>query len=121
MPFVSRLRRDDGEGRIWGKIVGAVLRRPVISASSRRGFCWRSPCRRCSFGTVQAGIETFPQSLPAIQTYNRIQEAFLGSEILAGVVVKAADVSAPEVQEAIGQLGGGRSPPDKCTSPSRST
>ena len=45
-----------------------------------------------------------PAVPPAIQTYNRIQEAFPGSEIPAGVVVKAADVSAPEVQQAIGQL-----------------
>ena len=32
IPFVRRLRRDDGEGRIWGTIVAAVLRRPVLSA-----------------------------------------------------------------------------------------
>ena len=54
--------------------------------------------------TVQPGIETYPQSLPSIQTYNRIQAAFPGSEIPAGVVVKAADVTTPQVQEAIGQL-----------------
>ena len=54
--------------------------------------------------TVQPAIETFPQSLDAIKTYNRIQAAFPGSEIPAGVVVKADDVTAPQVQEAIGQL-----------------
>ena len=32
VPFVGRLRRDDGEGRIWGAIVDRVLRRPVLSA-----------------------------------------------------------------------------------------
>ena len=31
VPFVHRLRRDDGEGRIWGAIVDRVLRRPVLS------------------------------------------------------------------------------------------
>ena len=33
VPFVGRLRRNDGEGRIWGAIVNRVLRRPVLSAA----------------------------------------------------------------------------------------
>ncbi len=36
VPFVHRLRRDDGEGRVWGAIVDRVLRRPVLSAVARR-------------------------------------------------------------------------------------
>ena len=35
VPFVHRLRRDDGEGRVWGAIVDRVLRRPVLSAVAR--------------------------------------------------------------------------------------
>ena len=31
VPFVHRLRRDDGEGRVWGAIVDRVLRRPLLS------------------------------------------------------------------------------------------
>ena len=31
VPLLGRLRRDDGEGRIWGAIVDRVLRRPVVS------------------------------------------------------------------------------------------
>jgi|RhiMetdeSRZDD1v2_1073273.scaffolds.fasta_scaffold02473_10 uncharacterized membrane protein YdfJ with MMPL/SSD domain len=104
VPFVSRLRRDDGEGRIWGRIVGAVLRRPVISAVLSAGFLLALAVPALQLRTVQPGIETYPQSLPSIQTYNRIQGAFPGSEIPAGVVIKAADVSSPDVQEAIGQL-----------------
>jgi len=104
VPFVSRLRRDDGEGRIWGAIVGAVLRRPVISVVLAGGVLLALAVPALELRTVQPGIDTYPQSLPSIQTYNRIQEAFPGSEIPAGVVVQAADVTAPAVQEAIGQL-----------------
>ena len=32
IPFVKRLKRDDGQGRLWGAILGAVLRRPLVSA-----------------------------------------------------------------------------------------
>jgi uncharacterized membrane protein YdfJ with MMPL/SSD domain len=104
VPFVSRLRRDDGEGRVWGAIVGAVLRRPVVSVVLAAGLLLALAVPALQLRPVQAGIETYPQSLPSIQAYNRIQAAFPGSEIPAGVVVKAADVSAPQVQEAIGQL-----------------
>jgi RND superfamily putative drug exporter len=104
VPLVSRLRRDDGEGRIWGAILNRVLRRPVVSAVLAGGLLVALAVPALQLRTVQPGIETFPQDLPAIQTYNRIQAAFPGSEIPASVVVKAADVNAPRVQEAIGQL-----------------
>jgi uncharacterized membrane protein YdfJ with MMPL/SSD domain len=104
VPFVSRLRRDDGEGRIWGAIVTAVMRRPVVSVVLAGGLLVALAVPALQLRTVQPGIETYPQDLAAIQTYNRIQEAFPGSEIPASVVVKADDVTAPAVQEAIGQL-----------------
>jgi uncharacterized membrane protein YdfJ with MMPL/SSD domain len=104
VPFVSRLRRDDGQGRIWAAIVARVLRRPVVSVVVAGGALLALAVPALELRTVQAGVESFPQSLPAVQTYNRIQEAFPGNEIPAGVVVKAPDVSAPAVQEAIGQL-----------------
>jgi RND superfamily putative drug exporter len=104
VPFVSRLRRDDGEGRIWAAIVGRVLRRPVVSVVLAGGLLLALAVPALELRPVQAGVETFPQSLPAVQTYNRIQEAFPGSEIPADVVVQVADVNAPAVQEAIGQL-----------------
>ena len=39
VPLVGRLRRDDGDGRIWGGIVTAVLRRPVDRKSTRLNSC----------------------------------------------------------------------------------
>ena len=92
------------ESRFWGTVVGAVLRRPVLSVVLAGGLLLALAIPALQLRTVQPAIETFPQSLPSIQTYNRIQAAFPGSEIPAGVVVKADDVTAPEVQEAIGQL-----------------
>ena len=104
VPLVNRLRRDDGQSRFWGTVVGAVLRRPVLSVVLAGGLLLALAIPALQLRTVQPAIETFPQSLPSIQTYNRIQAAFPGSEIPAGVVVKADDVTAPQVQEAIGQL-----------------
>jgi uncharacterized membrane protein YdfJ with MMPL/SSD domain len=39
-----------------------------------------------------------------VQTFNRLQSSFPGSEIPANVVLKAPDVNAPELQAAIGEL-----------------
>ena len=43
VPFVHRLTRDDGEGRVWGAIIDRVLHRPVLSAVLAGGLLWRSP------------------------------------------------------------------------------
>ena len=103
VPFVHRLRRDDGEGRIWGAIIDRVLRRPVVSAVLAGGLLRRSlRCRRYQLHTAQPSIDTYPQELAddlqppeggVPRHRNRRQ-----------VVVKAPNVETPAVQEAIGQL-----------------
>ena len=102
VPFVHRLRRDDGEGRIWGAIIDRVLKRPVVSVVLAGGLLVALAIPAYQLRTAQPSIDTFPQSL--LGTYNRLKEAFPGTEIAATVVVKAPNVEAPEVLEAIGQL-----------------
>src|SRR6266545_4770336 len=50
------------------------------------------------------GPDTFPKSLPVVKTYDRMQQAFPGTALPANVVVKAPDVNAPGVREAIKRL-----------------
>ncbi|HKG09136.1 MAG TPA: MMPL family transporter [Gaiellaceae bacterium] len=102
VPFVHRLRRDDGEGRIWGAIIDRVLRRPVLSVALAGGLLVAIALPAVQLRTAQPSIDTFPQNL--LTTYNRLKEAFPGTDVAASVVVKAPNVEAPEVVEAIGQL-----------------
>jgi uncharacterized membrane protein YdfJ with MMPL/SSD domain len=102
VPFVHRLRRDDGEGRIWGSIIDRVLRRPVLSVVLAGGLLVALALPAIQLRTAQASIDTYPQKF--LGTYNRLKAAFPGTEIGASVVVKAPNVEAPAVQEAIGQL-----------------
>jgi uncharacterized membrane protein YdfJ with MMPL/SSD domain len=102
VPFVNRLRREDGEGRIWGAIINRVLRRPVLSIVLAGGLLVALAIPAYQLKTAQPSFETFPQNL--LTTYNRLKEAFPGTEISANVVVKAPNVEAPQVQEAVGQL-----------------
>ncbi len=104
VPLVGRLRRDDGEGRVWGAIVDRVLRRPVLSVVVSGGLLLTLAAPALQLRMVAPGPETFPQSLPEVQTYYRMQQAFPGTALPADVVVKAPDVEAPHVREAIERL-----------------
>jgi uncharacterized membrane protein YdfJ with MMPL/SSD domain len=102
VPFVHRPRRDDGEGRIWGAIIDRVLRRPILSAALAGGLLVAIAVPAVQLRTAQPSIDTYPQKL--LTTYNRLKVAFPGTEIGANVVVKAPNIEAPAVQEAIGQF-----------------
>jgi uncharacterized membrane protein YdfJ with MMPL/SSD domain len=104
VPLVGRLRRRDGEGRIWSAILGPVLRHPWIAAGSATALLVALALPALTMKLAQPGPETFPQDLPAVKTYNKLQKAFPGGEVPAEVVIKADDVTTPQIQEAIGQL-----------------
>jgi uncharacterized membrane protein YdfJ with MMPL/SSD domain len=104
VPGLRRLRSEDGRGRFWGAIVDRVMRRPVLSAVLSGGLLVALAIPATQLRLQTGGPDSFPQSLPAIQTYNRMQEAFPGEALPANVVVKAPDVNAAAVQAAIQEL-----------------
>ncbi|HXV58902.1 MAG TPA: MMPL family transporter [Gaiellaceae bacterium] len=104
VPLVGRLRRHGGEARIWGAIVDRVLRRPVLSVILAGGLLVALALPALQLRTAQPGPDTFPKSLPVVQAYDHMQEAFPGTALPANVVVEAPDVRDPAVQAAIGRL-----------------
>jgi uncharacterized membrane protein YdfJ with MMPL/SSD domain/pimeloyl-ACP methyl ester carboxylesterase len=104
VPFVGRLRRSDGESRIWGAIVDRVLARPLLSAVLAGGLLvgLASPALQLRLG--MNGPDTLPKSLPVVQAYDRMQQAFPGAAIPATVVIKASNVNAPSVRTAVAEL-----------------
>jgi uncharacterized membrane protein YdfJ with MMPL/SSD domain len=104
VPLVGRLRRDDGEGRVWGRIVDRVLRRPLVSALISGGVLVALAVPALQFRMATPGPDTFPKSLAVVQTYNRMQQAFPGTALPASVVVQADNVHAPIVRNAIAEL-----------------
>jgi uncharacterized membrane protein YdfJ with MMPL/SSD domain len=103
VPLVGR-RGSNGESRIWGAIVDRVLRRPLLSVVLAGGLLLALAAPALQLRMAMAGPDTFPQSLPVVQAYERMQQAFPGSALPANVVVQAPDVNAPAVQDAIRQL-----------------
>jgi RND superfamily putative drug exporter len=104
VPFLGRLRRDDGEGRVWGAIVDRVLRRPALSAALSAGLLLALAAPALQLALAPQGAESFPQSLRVMKTYDRMQGAFPGSALPANVVVQAPSVRTPAMRSAIAQL-----------------
>ena len=104
VPLVGGLRSDNGEGRIWGAIVDRVLRRPLLSAAIAGGLLLALAAPALQLRMATPGPDTFPKSLDVVKTYNRMQQGFPGTALPAYVVVKAADINAPAVRQAIGRL-----------------
>jgi uncharacterized membrane protein YdfJ with MMPL/SSD domain len=104
VPLIRRLRRDDGRGRFWGAIVDQVVRRPALWAVVSGGALIALAIPALQLHLATPGPETLPRSIPAVETYVRMQDAFPGTALPANVVVKAPDVNAPAAQAAIQEL-----------------
>ena len=103
IPLLSRGRRT-ADPRVWGGIVERVLRRPALSAALAGGLLVALAFPTLFMRTAESGIDALPRSLPIVQTYERIQEAFPGGPLPALVAVSAPDVAAPKVRDGIARL-----------------
>jgi uncharacterized membrane protein YdfJ with MMPL/SSD domain len=104
IPFTSRRRWTTDESGIWSRILTPVLRHPLVSVVISAGFLVFLAVPAFGLHTATPGVETLPQDLGVIKTYNRIQAAFPGGPIPAQVVVSADDVRSPEVIQAVNDL-----------------
>jgi uncharacterized membrane protein YdfJ with MMPL/SSD domain len=104
VPRVNRRRRSVREGGAWGGIVDAVLRRPLLSASLAAGLLVALAIPALQLHMATPGPDTFPQKLAVVKTYDRMQREFPGNALPANVVVKASNVNAPAVRDAIAAL-----------------
>ncbi|MFE6939239.1 MMPL family transporter [Streptomyces chartreusis] len=109
IPFLhpeSRLRRNKGaanrESRFWTAVLKGVLARPLISVVVAAGALLAIAAPALGMKTQNLTLDQeFGDSLPIVQTYNRLNEAFPGGSDPAEVVVKADDINAPEVKSAL--------------------
>jgi uncharacterized membrane protein YdfJ with MMPL/SSD domain len=104
VPFVARVGRNGSESRLWSAIIDRVLRRPLLSTILAGGLLLALAAPALQIRLAMPGPDTFPQSLPVMQAYERMQQTFPGSALPANVVVEAPNVEAPEVKAAIERL-----------------
>src|ERR687897_375193 len=99
IPFLHRLRSKNGESRLWGAILDRVLRRPVVSAVAAGAVLIALTVPALSLNTTTTGLDDI--SIPEIEPMKRLDDAFPGGNDPATVAIKANDVRAPQVQDAI--------------------
>jgi RND superfamily putative drug exporter len=102
IPFLGRLRRNGGQSRVWSAILRPVLRRPVVSAVAAGSLLVALSIPAFALNTTSTGIDDI--SIAEIQPVKDFDEAFPGGINPAEVAIKADDVRAPAVQEAIAEL-----------------
>ncbi|MFF8863117.1 MMPL family transporter [Streptomyces sp. NPDC015139] len=105
LPFVGRRRRErgtDGGSRFWSAVLRGVLARPLVSVVVAGGTLLAIAAPALGMKTQQLTLDQeFGDSLPMVQTYNRVNDAFPGGSEPAQVVVRAQDIGAPEVRQAL--------------------
>jgi uncharacterized membrane protein YdfJ with MMPL/SSD domain len=105
VPFLTppeeRVKR---ESRVWNAVLNPVLRRPAIAAALGTAVLVVMAIPVFGLKMAVPGIDSLPQDLEVIQTYDRIQAAFPGNQIPAEVVIERGDASQAEVSAAVREL-----------------
>src|SRR5215210_1694792 len=105
VPYIAKRRhKTKGESRVWNAILDRVLARPVVSVILAGGLLVALSIPALGMQFKESGTEGMSRSEPIVQTLDRIDAAFPGGSLPASVVVKAKDVTAPEVQASIQKL-----------------
>jgi uncharacterized membrane protein YdfJ with MMPL/SSD domain len=103
VPYLSRLKRDDGESRVWGTILNAVLRRPLVSAIAATAVLVALAVPALKLHTAQSGFDGLPKSMKEVRSFNAIRDAFPGGATPAVVAIKG-DASNPQLLAAVADL-----------------
>ncbi|SNX64766.1 RND superfamily putative drug exporter [Streptomyces sp. TLI_55] len=101
----SRLRRKragNRESRFWTAVLKGVLAKPLVYVVVAAGALLAIAAPALGMKTQNLTLDQeFGDSLPIVQTYNRVNASFPGGSEPAEVIVKAADINAPEVTAAL--------------------
>ena len=105
VPYVAKRRhRTGGESRVWGAILDRVLARPLVSVILAGGLLVALSIPALGMQFKEPGTEGTSRSQPIMRTLDRIDAAFPGGSVPATTVIKADDVTTPEIQAAIKDL-----------------
>jgi putative drug exporter of the RND superfamily len=97
-------REAGRESPLWGRIVRAVMRRPLVSLVLAAGLLLAATIPVLQLETGQAGITTVPDRLPSKQGFLLLNEEFPGQTADPVRIVVDGDAGSPEVREAIERL-----------------
>ena len=102
VPFVHRLRRKDGDSRVWGAILNRVLRRPVVSVVAASAILLVLAAPALTLNTATTSIDDI--SIAEVEPIKHLEAAFPGGNEPALVAIQADDVTSEPVRQAIADL-----------------
>jgi putative drug exporter of the RND superfamily len=105
IPFFGRGARQAGtEGRFWGTVVHAVMRRPVVSLVLGAGFLLALALPVLGLQTGSQGPSALPDRFESKQGYVLLNEEFPGQTTDPVEIAVAGDASSPRVRSGIRRL-----------------
>jgi uncharacterized membrane protein YdfJ with MMPL/SSD domain len=106
VPYFGRTTAG-AESRFWGRIVRAVMRRPVVSLVAAVALLLAAALPVLSLKSGTAGISTLPDRFESKQGFLLLNEEFPGQTIDPVRIVVEGDTASPGVQTAVTRLEDG--------------
>lgn len=91
VPLLWRLNRRVGTGGISRRVLGPVVRHPLIAAVLSLAFLGALAAPALGMKVSSSGLESLPKSIAEVQTFEEIAERFPGQMLTVDVVATAAD------------------------------
>lgn len=102
LPFSSRRAARRGTAKsMWGRLAGAVTRRPVVWGLASATLLLALAAPATGMRTSLAGAESLPDSFATVEAYNRLTAAFPQDGTTVDVVVSAPAGSSERVVSAL--------------------
>ena len=77
LPLLRRLKREERDSRVWGFVLGHVMRRPLVSLVAGVGILVALALPALGMHTKQTGLDDISRdAFPVLKTYDHIQESF---------------------------------------------
>jgi RND superfamily putative drug exporter len=103
VPFFGRATAG-AESRFWGRIVRAVMRRPVVSLVAAVALLLAAAVPALSLDSGTAGISTLPDRFESKKGFLLLNREFPGQTTDPVRIVVEGDTASPDVQDAVARL-----------------
>uniref|UniRef100_UPI001F3DB810 MMPL family transporter n=1 Tax=Nocardioides alcanivorans TaxID=2897352 RepID=UPI001F3DB810 len=94
VPLLWRLNRRIGAGGISRRVLGPVVRHPVVAAVLSLAFLAALAAPALGMKVNSSGVETLPKGIAEVQTYHELGEKFPGQMLTVDVVARGSDTAA---------------------------
>ncbi len=104
VPFVGRNIGASQEGRFWGAVVRAVMRRPVVSLLAAGALLVALALPTLGLTLGASGVSTLPNRLESKRGFEALQRNFPQLSSSPALIAVEGDVRAPHMRAAIARL-----------------